>query len=158
MRTRKWGARRRWQSWMPWCRTTARKRPLTLQPIRWDTPTHTPAYQVGHAHAHSSPSGGTRPFAPQSTAGTLPTPANQVGCALLRYSQQLGHSNSSQSASIRLFTLQQQLLSGTRPASQVRRILLSSLSVSHTNLHFFQSSGTRKLTLQPVIWDSSLTF
>jgi hypothetical protein len=114
----------------------------TLQPVRWDTPfyaavnswdTHTPANQVGHALlcyrqqlGHSSQSGGVRPFTPQLTVGTLTLqpirwgasfnatvnswdthiPANQVGHALLRYSQQLGHSYSSQSGGTRLFTLQ----------------------------------------------------
>jgi hypothetical protein len=164
----------------------------------WDT--HTPANQVGHAllrynqqlgHSHCSQSGGIRTFTLQLTVGTRTlqpirwgalfyatvnswdthTLANQVGYALLHYSQQLGHLRSiqsggtrpftlqptvgtlysalpSQSASIRPFTLQTTVVKWD---SQMRRILHSSQSVRHTNLHFSQSSGTRQLTLLTVI-------
>jgi hypothetical protein len=64
-----------------------------------DTPTHTPANQVGHAHSHSSQSGGTRPLTLQLIRWDTPThtPANQVGHT---------HSHSSQSGGVRPFTLQ----------------------------------------------------
>jgi hypothetical protein len=37
-----------------------------------DTPTHTPASQVGHAHSHSSQSGGTRPLILQQVRWDTP--------------------------------------------------------------------------------------
>jgi hypothetical protein len=82
-----------------------------------DTPTHTPANQVGHAHSHSSQSGKPRPLTLQPIRWVTPFyatvniwdnpyPVGEVGNALLRYSQQLGHSHSSQSGGVRRFTLQ----------------------------------------------------
>jgi hypothetical protein len=163
----------------------------------WDT--HIPANQVGHAllrysqqlgHSHCSQSGGVRPFTLQPTAGTLKlqpirlgapfyatvnrwdtqTPANQVGCALLRYSQQMGHSNSSLSGWVRPFTLQ--LTDGTlklqpirlgapfyatvkrwdthTPANQVGYARLRySQQLGHS--HSSQSGGVRPIMLKPTV-------
>jgi hypothetical protein len=58
-----------------------------------DTPTHTPANQVGHAHSHSSQSGGTRPLTLQPIRWDTPIYAVNSW----------GHSHSSQSGVVRPF-------------------------------------------------------
>jgi hypothetical protein len=71
-----------------------------------ETPTHTPANQVGHAHSHSSQSGGVRPFTLQSTAGTLTLQPIRWETPFYATVNSWGHSHSSQSGGTCPFTLQ----------------------------------------------------
>jgi hypothetical protein len=117
-----------------------------------DTPTHTPANQVGHAHSHSSQSGGTRPLTLQPIRWDTPahTPANHVGHA---------HSHSSQSGGTRPLTLQPIRWDTPThtPADQVGHAHSHSSQSGGTRpLTLQQTGGTRPLTLQPIRWDTPI--